>query len=89
MRIEIDIDDELLKRAMEFGGTEDINELATRALTALVEREAAKRLASLGGSEPGAGAARRRRLRWILLPAAGPEGDHRQVGELGQVHRGE
>jgi Arc/MetJ family transcription regulator len=42
----------LLARAQEFTGINEKSALIREALRALVEREAARRLARLGGSEP-------------------------------------
>ena len=52
MIITIDLDDELIAAAMEMTGEMDITALVHLALTALVEREAARRQARLGDSEP-------------------------------------
>ena len=48
----IDIDEELLETAHRINGVEDQAALIRKALRALVERESARRLARLGGSEP-------------------------------------
>ena len=48
----IDIDEELLETARRVTGVEDEATLIREALRALVERESARRLARLGGSEP-------------------------------------
>jgi Arc/MetJ family transcription regulator len=61
MRITIDLDDELVRRAKEFTGISNIEALIREALTRLAQREAARRLAALGGSDPDADAAPRRR----------------------------
>jgi Arc/MetJ family transcription regulator len=52
MRTTIIIDESLLKRAREFSGIEEKTALVHAGLEALIAREAAKRLAALGGSEP-------------------------------------
>lgn len=57
----IDLDDDLLAEAQEYTGLTDISALVHEALTALVQRESARRLAWLGGSEPGAKPIPRRR----------------------------
>jgi Arc/MetJ family transcription regulator len=57
----IEIDDGLLAKAAGLTGPTDASVLIHAALTALVERESARRLARLGGSEPGVVQARRRR----------------------------
>ncbi len=61
MLITIDIDDELVRGAQEFTGITNTEALVREALTRLVQREAASRLAALGGSDPNAAAAPRRR----------------------------
>ncbi|MBI5277393.1 MAG: type II toxin-antitoxin system VapB family antitoxin [Burkholderiales bacterium] len=53
MRTTINIDDELLARAMRLTGSEDRTAMVREGLKALVERESARRLAQLGGSQPG------------------------------------
>lgn len=52
MRTTIALDDELLAEAEEYTGIREKSALIRAALRALVEREAARRLARLGGSEP-------------------------------------
>ncbi|MFZ5670038.1 MAG: type II toxin-antitoxin system VapB family antitoxin [Pseudomonadota bacterium] len=52
MRTTVTLDDELLKDAAEFSGITEKTALLREALKALIEREAARRLARLGGSEP-------------------------------------
>jgi Arc/MetJ family transcription regulator len=61
MRTTVTLDDELLKDAHEYTGIEDRTALLRAALTALVQREAARRLARLEGTMPGVKAAPRRR----------------------------
>lgn len=61
MLITIDIDDELVRIAQEFTGISNTENLVREALTRLVQREAARRLAALGGSYPNATAPPRRR----------------------------
>ncbi len=53
MRTTINIDDELLVTAARLAGPLDRTALVREGLKALIERESAKRLARLGGSEPG------------------------------------
>lgn len=53
MRTTVTIDDELLADAVEFTGIEEKSVLINRALEALVQREAARRLARMGGTQPG------------------------------------
>jgi Arc/MetJ family transcription regulator len=52
MRATIALDDELLTKAQAFTGLKKKSALIREALKALIEREAARRLARLGGSEP-------------------------------------
>jgi Arc/MetJ family transcription regulator len=61
MRTTVTLDDELLARADELAGHPERSTLIRLALQALVERESARRLALLGGTDPGAAAASRRR----------------------------
>jgi Arc/MetJ family transcription regulator len=61
MRTTVTLDDELVAQAQEYTGLTEKSELVNRALKALVEREAAHRLARLGGSDPAAKAPPRRR----------------------------
>ncbi len=61
MRTTLALDDELLERAQELTGIKEKSALVREALTALVQREAARRLALLGGSEPNAEYVPRRR----------------------------
>ena len=52
MRTTIAIDDELLRKAQDYTGVKEKTALVREALTALVQREAARRLAAIGGSVP-------------------------------------
>lgn len=52
MRTTIALDDDLIEKAQEFTGTMEKTALVREALKALIQRESAKRLALLGGSEP-------------------------------------
>ena len=61
MRTTVTIDDDLLAEARRVTGEERPSELLRRALTTLVQVEAGRRLARLGGSMPEAHAAPRRR----------------------------
>ena len=61
MRTTIALDDELVATAQAFTGLKEKSALVREALKALIERESARRLARLGGSEPGLDAAPRRR----------------------------
>lgn len=61
MRTTVTLDDELLKAAVSCTGIMERSALVNAGLKALVEREAARRLAKLGGSDPDAWAPPRRR----------------------------
>ena len=61
MRTTVTLDDQLLDRAAQLTGVRERGVLLREALTALIERESAKRLARLGGTEPQIEAAPRRR----------------------------
>ena len=52
MRTTVNLDDDLLSRAQSLSGVQERSALLKAALSALIERESARRLASLGGSEP-------------------------------------
>lgn len=53
MRTTVTIDDDLLANAMELTGIAEKSALMNAALQALVHREAARRLARMGGTQPG------------------------------------
>jgi len=61
MRTTITIDDDLLAKAMKLAGPLDRSAMVREGLKALIERESAKRLARLGGTQPALKVARRRR----------------------------
>lgn len=61
MRTTVALDDELLGEARRLTGTKENAPLLRLALTALIERESAHRLARLGGTEPELVAVQRRR----------------------------
>ena len=61
MRTTIILDDELLARAEQLTSLHEKSALVREALKALIEREAARRLARLGGSVPDAKGPPRRR----------------------------
>lgn len=63
MRTTIALDDDLIRVAQEYTGVEEKTALVREALKALIERESARRLASLGGSMPGLKGIPRRRGR--------------------------
>ena len=52
MRTTVNIDDELLAKAERYTGITERATLVREAFKALVEREAARRMARLGGSMP-------------------------------------
>ena len=52
MRTTVNIDDELFENAKWLTGIEGKTALVREALRALVERESARRLAKLGGTQP-------------------------------------
>ena len=61
MRTTINIDDDLLARATKLTGPLGRSAMVREGLKALIERESAKRLARLGGTQPKLNAAPRRR----------------------------
>jgi Arc/MetJ family transcription regulator len=61
MRTTMALDDELVAEAQELTGLKEKSSLIREALTALIERESARRLARLGRTEPDLKAAPRRR----------------------------
>ncbi len=52
MRTTLNIDDQLLSEARRITGVAEKTTLVREGLKALIERESARRLAKLGGSEP-------------------------------------
>ncbi len=52
MRTTLNIDDQLLTEAQRITGMTEKTALVREGLRALIERESARRLARLGGSEP-------------------------------------
>jgi Arc/MetJ family transcription regulator len=61
MRTTINIDDELLAKAAKLTGSLDRSAMVREGLKALIERESARRLARLGGSQRDLQAPPRRR----------------------------
>jgi len=61
MRTTLILDEELLAKAREYTGISEKTRLVHLALEALIQREAAARLAALGGTATRAKAGRRRR----------------------------
>ncbi|ALA16195.1 MULTISPECIES: type II toxin-antitoxin system VapB family antitoxin [Chelatococcus] len=62
MRMTVALDDDLLAKAQAFTGLKETSALMREALKALIERESARRLARLGGTEPDLEIAPRRRM---------------------------
>ena len=60
MRTTVNIDDQLLAEAQRITGVKEKATLLRQGLRALIERESARRLARLGGTEPGLEAVARR-----------------------------
>ena len=63
MRTTINLDDQLLTKAQRITGMKERTTLIHEGLKALIERESARRLARLGGSEPRVQPVPRRRSR--------------------------
>jgi len=61
MRTTVNLDEELIEEARQITGTKERTALIHEGLRALIERESARRLARLGGSEPGLRSVPRRR----------------------------
>lgn len=61
VRTTVNLDEELLEEARRVSGVEGRTALTHTALRALIERESARRLARLGGSDPEVEPIRRRR----------------------------
>ena len=61
MRTTLNLDDDLLLKAQQISGLTKRSQLIREALLALIQRECARRLAALGGSDPGIQAIPRRR----------------------------
>lgn len=62
MRTTIALDDELIRQAEQYTGIKERAALVREALTQLVQREAARRLAALGGTMPDLKPIPRRRM---------------------------
>ncbi|MGA2850822.1 MAG: type II toxin-antitoxin system VapB family antitoxin [Terracidiphilus sp.] len=62
MRTTIALDDELIRQAQQYTGITEKAALIKLALTELVQREAARRLAALGGTMPDLKPIPRRRI---------------------------
>ncbi len=63
MRTTVALDDDLIKTATEFTGITEKAALLRAALRALIHQEASRRMALLGGSQPGIKQIPRRRLK--------------------------
>lgn len=61
MRTTVTLDDELVKKAQGYTGIEEKSLLVNAALKAMIEVEASRRAALLGGTMPGFKAAPRKR----------------------------
>jgi Arc/MetJ family transcription regulator len=61
MRTTVALDDDLMAKARAYTGIKENSAVIRAALQALVQREAARRLARLGGTEPDIEAPPRRR----------------------------
>ncbi|MBL1275738.1 MAG: type II toxin-antitoxin system VapB family antitoxin [Ectothiorhodospiraceae bacterium] len=62
MRTTLNIDDQLFEEASRLTGVKEKTALLRESLKALIQRESAKRLALLGGSEPELTEISRRRI---------------------------
>ncbi|HLX27362.1 MAG TPA: type II toxin-antitoxin system VapB family antitoxin [Casimicrobiaceae bacterium] len=62
MRTTVNLDDDLIATARKITGVTERGALIRAGLRALIERESARRLARLGGSQPQLKVPRRRRL---------------------------
>ena len=62
MRTTVTLDDELVDRARSLTGVAETSALVREGLETLVRVQSAKRLAALGGTDPKASAAPRRRV---------------------------
>lgn len=63
MRTTLALDDDLVAEAQRLTGTTEKTALVRQALRALIERESARRLAQLAGTEPDAASTPRRQTR--------------------------
>lgn len=64
MRTTVTLDDELLRKAQEYSGIKEKSLLVNAALKMMIEWEASRRAAALGGTMPGFKAAPRKRP-WV------------------------
>jgi metal-responsive CopG/Arc/MetJ family transcriptional regulator len=63
VRTTVNLDESLLDHAERLSGLRERSALLREALAALIQRESARRLARLGGTEPDLAPTRRRRSR--------------------------
>ena len=63
MRTTINLDDDLVREAQRLSGIKERTAVVHEGLRALIQRESARRLARLGGSEPKVRSVPRRRMR--------------------------
>lgn len=68
MRTTVTLDDELMATAMRYTGIKERSVLIQKALQEMVQREAGRRMALLGGTDPTASTAPRRRPPHFLNP---------------------
>jgi Arc/MetJ family transcription regulator len=68
MRTTVTLDDELMATAMRYTGIKERSVLIHKAIEEMVQREAGRRMAALGGTDPTATAAPRRRPPHFLNP---------------------
>jgi Arc/MetJ family transcription regulator len=64
MTTQVSVDETIWKKAVEYTGIHDADSLVAEALTALVERQAARELVALGGSHPNMEPISPRRATW-------------------------
>ena len=62
MRTTVTLDDDLVEKARRYTGIKETSALMRAALTSLVQREAGRRIAALGGTMPGLELPPRRRF---------------------------
>ena len=79
MRTTVTLDDDLLAVASGYAGIKEKSAIIEIALKAYIAREAARRLAKLGGSDPTAWAAPRRRPPDFINPDPFPVDDRQEV----------
>ena len=77
MRTTVTIDDELLQTALEYAEVKEVPALIRKALETYVHVEAGRRLARMGGTEPGLQYIPRRRPPRFINPPLRPRKDTR------------